>query len=175
VPAPRVRRLACAAVALSIAAGLFHADVALAVVTRGDDALRLGETVSAIRFYRRALWLDPGSTIAADRLAFSLALRHDQQDAREAVDAATSVLRRTPAGALFADRALAEVELRRWQDAEGDFARAARLDHDPRYDHFAARMALRTGRRRQARDHELEALTMDGHFSPAQHFLRESH
>jgi tetratricopeptide (TPR) repeat protein len=166
------RRLVATALALAIATALFRSDVALAVVTRGDDALRAGNVAVALRFYRRALWLDESSTVAADRLSFYLALLHSDVAARESIATATRTLHRAPSGDLYADRALAELELHRWKQAEGDFVEAARTGRDPRYDHFAARMALRTGRRQAARQHERDALALDPAFSPAQTLMR---
>lgn len=173
MPIPRSRRVLLALAALGAAGVLFHAQLATAVVTRGDDALRTGDVQAAIRFYGRAAWLDPRSVVAADRLAFHLALRHDRLGAQRAVAVATTAIAAVAAEpALFADRAFAEVQLRRWRAAERDFARAGVLAHDARYEHFAGRMALRSADGAAARRYALLALADDPGFAPARALLR---
>lgn len=172
-PLSRSRGLGLAAIALVFAFVLFRGQLAAAVVTRADGALRSGDVDAAIHFYERAAQLDPGSIVAADRLAFHLALRHDRAGARRAVAVATRALAAGHADpALFADRAFAEVYLRRWRDAERDFARAGELAHDARFDHFAGRMALRSADRRAARRYAQLALADDPGFTPARALLR---
>lgn len=172
-PMPRVRRLAVAGTALAAAFGLFHGQLAAAVVTRGDDALRSGDLDTAIRFYDRASRLDPRSTVAADRLAFRLALQHDPANARAAVAIATRGLAASAGEpALFADRAFAELQLHAWREAERDFDRAGTLAHDARYEHFAGRMALRSGDRAAAKRYARRALADDPGFAPARALLR---
>jgi tetratricopeptide (TPR) repeat protein len=162
-----------AASALTAAFVLFHGQLAAAVVTRGDDALRSGDVTTAIRFYGRAARLDPASVVAADRLAFELALRHDRSGATQAIAVATRSLAQTgPDPALFADRAFAEVQLHRWHDAERDFSRAGSLAHDARYEHFAGRMALRRADRNAARRYARLAISDDPGFMPARSMLR---
>ena len=166
------RRLLVSGAALGAAFALFHGQLAVAVVTSGDDALRRGDVESAVRLYGRAARLDPGSSVAADRLAFNLALRHDRTSARLAIAVATQALGSVPDPALLADRAFAEVQLRRWHDAQLDFSRAGLLAHDARFDHFAARMALRFGDHAAARRYALRALHDDPAFAPARALLR---
>jgi len=169
----RARRVCLASAALAAAFVLFHGQLAAAVVTRGDDALRAGDVADAIRFYDRATQIDPHSIVAADRLAFQLALRHDRAGARLAVTVAGRALATGgPDPGLFADRAFAELQLRRWRDAETDFARAGALAHDARYEHFAGRMALRTSDLRAARRFERLALADAPGFAPARALLR---
>ncbi len=169
----RIRRLGLAAMGLVIAFVLFHGQLATAMVTRGDDALRGGDVPAAIRFYDRAARLDPASFVAADRLAFELALRHDRNGAVQAIEVATHALENNASDpGLFADRAFAEIQLRRWRDAEGDFARAGLLAHDARYEHFAGRMALHRADRNGARHYALLALADDPDFAPARGMLR---
>lgn len=169
----RARRCTLAGAALSIACALFHGQLAAAVVTRGDDALRAGDSTTALRLYARAMQLDAGSAVAADRLAFYLALSHQRAGARAAIAVASRAL---TAGldepALYADRAFAELQLHAWRDAERDFARAGSLAHDPRYEHFAARMALQVADRGAARGYTRLALADDPSFAPARAMLR---
>jgi tetratricopeptide (TPR) repeat protein len=145
---PLVRRVACSAFALGACALVFHAPLADAIVTRGDDAWRNGMPGEAIRFYRRALVVNPSSSLAADRLAFQLAIRHDRVDARAARDIADRVLAFRPADpALLADRAFAELELRRFDDARRDFRQAGKAAHDARFERLARHLALRATQR----------------------------
>jgi tetratricopeptide (TPR) repeat protein len=172
-PIARSRRFLLAGASLGMALALFHNQLAAAVVTRGDDVLRGGDVDAAIRLYDRAARLDAHSIVAADRLAFHLALRHDRTNARLAVAVATRALHANAgAAALFADRALAELQLHAWRDAERDFDRAGELAHDPRYEHFAGRMALRAGDRGAAKRYARRALADDPSFAPARALLR---
>jgi tetratricopeptide (TPR) repeat protein len=165
---PLGRRAAIAAVALVLAGGLFHAQLAAAVLTRGDDALRIGDRAAAVRYYARALALDPHSSRAADRLAFYLAMRHRPGDTQAAIAVATTALARVPNDAdLLADRGFAESRLGRWRVAESDFARAGIAGRDPRYDHLAGRVALRLGDVAGARRFFAAALIADPAFDPA--------
>jgi tetratricopeptide (TPR) repeat protein len=171
IPAPR--RFLIAGVSLTAALVLFHAQLAAAIVTRGDDALRAGDANAAMGFYARAARLDPGSSVAADRLAFYLALRHDRPSALQAIAVASEALAATHGDpSLFADRAFAELQLRNWRAAERDFAAAGLLGRDARYEHFAGRMALRNGDRRAAERYARLALSDDRRFAPARALLR---
>ena len=67
-PIPLWRRFAIAGVALVLAGGLFRGQLGTALVTRGDDAVRNGDRTGAVRYYTRALAIDPHSLRAADRL-----------------------------------------------------------------------------------------------------------
>jgi len=169
---PRTRRLICAAVSLVCAAVLFRGQLADALVTRGDDAFRNGDVAAALRAYRRAVFLDARSRVAADRLSFFLAMRHDPKSAALAIVVATSALARENDAALHADRGFAEMQLQRWNAAEDDFGAAGALAHDARYDHLAGRMALRCGDRNHARSYARRALAVDPTFAPARAFLR---
>jgi tetratricopeptide (TPR) repeat protein len=166
---PLSRRIAIAAVSLSIAGGLFHGQLASALVTRGDDAPRSG-----VRYYRRALAFDPHSNRAADRLAFYLAMRHAAGDAQAAIAVATAALAFVPGdAALLADRGLAEQRLGCWREAERDFGSAGASGRDARYDHLAGRLALRLGDAREARRFFSTALQHDPTFGPARAALAQ--
>jgi tetratricopeptide (TPR) repeat protein len=169
---PRGRRLLCAAVSVAVAGLLFRGQLADALVTRGDDAFRSGDIPAALRTYDRALRIDPRSTVAADRLAFFLALQHDPENAQRAVRIASDALQVQRTSPLFADRGFAEMQLHRWPDAERDFATAGALGRDARYHHLAARMALRRGDRPAARADAARALLADPNFAPARALLR---
>jgi tetratricopeptide (TPR) repeat protein len=172
---PRLRRFGIAIAAVTLAAVLFKAQVASALVTRGDDLLRAGDVAGAVRCYSRATALDRASAVAADRLAFYLLVRRAEGDAATAFAVANRALGASPDdAALLADRALAAQRLRGWRDAERDFARAARAAHDPRYAHLAARMAERVHDRGAVRAHLLAALALDPAYGPARHALNAS-
>ncbi|MEA2690415.1 MAG: hypothetical protein QOD51_3022 [Candidatus Eremiobacteraeota bacterium] len=166
------RRFAISFVALACAGVLFHTNVASALVTRGDDALRAGDEDGAVRYYARAARLDVASSVAADRLAFALLTRRHGGDAvlaQAAADTALSVSPRDPA--LLADRGFAAQQLRRWRAAERDFATAASLARDPRYAHLAAHMARRAGDLHAERAHLHDALALDAAYRPARALL----
>lgn len=169
----RARRLLIAGISLTLALFVFHAQVASAIVTRGDDVLRTGDVAGAIRFYQRAISFDPRSAVAADRFAFYLSVQHDRESARRAVDVVTAALRAGASdSALYADRAFAELQLHAWRDAELDFAQAGAASHDARYEHFAARLALRLADRPAADRYARLALNDDPSFAPARAFMR---
>lgn len=162
------RRIAIATVALVIAAGGFRAQVASALVTRGDDALRGGDRAAAMRYYYRSLAIDSQSPRAADRIAFYLGTRHEAGDAQAAIAIATRALGRVPDDpALLADRGLSEQRLGRWRAAERDFGHAGAAGRDARYDHLAGRVALRLGDVADARRFFARALRVDPAFDPA--------
>ena len=166
------RRVALALCGVACAAVLFHASVASALVTRGDDVLRAGDADAALRYYARAARIDARSAVAADRLAFTLLMRRRGGDAARAFAAADGALRVLPGEpALLVDRAFAAQRLGRWRSAERDFATAAVHLHDPRYAHLAARIAERAGDRGRARAHLRDALVLDPAYAPARVLL----
>ena len=141
-PLGPMQRTLCALTALAASALLFRGPLAAAVVTRGDEALGAGDAAGAFRSYRKALMLDPASPLAADRVAFALALAHRPAAAAAAVDVATRALQQHPDDpGLLVDRAFGELQLRATAAARRDFARAGAIAHDARYTSLAARLA----------------------------------
>jgi tetratricopeptide (TPR) repeat protein len=153
---------------------LFHGQIADALVTRGDSFLQAGHAARAERYYRRALWWDPGSSVAADRFAFvGFQLRtRDTLDAAIAV--ANEALARAPDDRhLLLDRALCLQARGRLREARADFARSAELYHEPQLLHFAGWAALRSGDIRSARRYWHTALQLDPSFTPSELALRK--
>jgi Flp pilus assembly protein TadD len=169
----RGRRCVLAAVSLLFAAALFRAQVASALVTRGDDLLRDGNVDGAVRSYARARWLDGASAAASDRLAFYLVLRGRAGDAALAYAVAGSALLFSPRDPrLLADRGFAAERLARWRSAESSFAAAGAAARDPRYFHLAARMAERAHDAFAFRHDLRDALALDASYAPARAALR---
>jgi tetratricopeptide (TPR) repeat protein len=169
--APR-RRIVIALASLVCAGVLFRANVALALVSRGDTLLAGGDYNAAARLYARALLFDRGASVAADRLAFAYLLRRGPGDAARALAVTAAALRATPHDAtLLADRGFAAARLGRWRDAESAFAAAASSGNEPRYDHFAAHMAARAHDARAERAHLRAALALDAGYAPARALL----
>ncbi|HTW83425.1 MAG TPA: hypothetical protein VMD91_05075 [Candidatus Sulfotelmatobacter sp.] len=170
----RPRRFALAAVALACAALLFRGEVATALVTRGDDALRGGDVDRAVNAYARATAIDARSAVAADRLAFFLLVRRGRGDAALALAVAVRALRAVPNDPLLlADRGFAAQRLGRIREAERAFAAAALGARDPRYAQLAGRMAQRAHEPTVARHDFAVALALAPDFAPARAALRE--
>jgi tetratricopeptide (TPR) repeat protein len=162
------RRLAIALTSLALSALFFHGQVATALVTRGDEFLQRGRIERASLYYSRALILDTGSSIAADRSAFAGILLRSPQALDAAEQAASLGLATHPDDAdLLADRGLCYQLERRYAEAAHDFGRAAHLRGDARLYHFAGWDALRAGNPRAARTFWRAALAADASFTPA--------
>jgi len=148
---PPGRRFVVAAVALGLAASLFHGQLASGLVTRGDDFLQTGRPLRALVYYRRALAFDAHSTIAAERFAFTSLMMKRRPELREAVAVASAALETAPDdAALLSDRALCLNALGDYRAALRDFWSFAERSGDVRYYEFAAQAARRAGERARA-------------------------
>jgi len=146
------RRIGIAATATFACGAIFHSQLSIALVTRGDTALASGGVSRATAYYERALRLDPSSKVAADRLAFCTFETHSEASLLRAAAVASAALREHPGDAdLLVDRALSFQALHRFGEATADFERAATATHDRRYAIFAAWDARRAGDTRRAR------------------------
>lgn len=172
----RGRRFVLAVTSLLLAAPLFHAQLADALVTRGDEFLYRGNTSAAKDYYARALGVDGTSEAAADRFVFFSVQNRTERSLKAAITVASRYLSRVPSDApLLEDRAMCYQYERRYDLARADFERAARLTHDPRYYTFAGWAAKRSGKRAAAVKLWLAALHVDPHFLPARRALREAY
>lgn len=148
-----LRRVFVALVALGAAAVMFRSEISLALVNRGDDFLYRAKVDRAVEYYRRALAVDAHSAVAADRYAFFAQQIAGQSNESEILRFCSSFLRVREDARVRADRALANLKLRRYRDAETDFELAAANSRDPRDLAFAALSAARAGR--SAESHRL--------------------
>lgn len=171
-----IRRAIVAAFALAAAATLFRAQLADALVVRGDDLLYRGAGAEARTHYARALVLDPQSAVAADRYVFATMELHTPRALGEALSAASAYLRRHPDEVnVLADRAMCYLLARRYAAAGRDFERAGEISAQPRYFVFAGWAARRAREYRSARRLWRAALRIDSRYAPALTALAEVH
>lgn len=169
----RVRRFAIAGAALLCAAILFRAQVADALVIRGDDYMFRGDHLQALERYRRALLIAPSSEVAADRYVLISLQRQTRASLQLAVGVATRYLERNPSdAAVLSDRALCYLHMRRFDAAERDFAQAARAGHSVNDYVFAGWAASHAGHERSALSLWRQALRIRPHYGPALIALR---
>jgi tetratricopeptide (TPR) repeat protein len=170
-----VRRFAAAALSLIAAAALFRAQVADALVVRGDDLLYQNRRDAALAHYARALALDPNSATAADRYVFVQMERHTRSAAADAISAANRYVSAHPADAeILADRAMCYLRAGRYQAARADFASAGALAKQPRFYVFAGWAAIRAHDNAAARRLWHAALALDARYGPALEALRRA-
>lgn len=171
---PPWRRLTIAFASLVLSVGIFRAEIASALVTRGDEFLSRGDVPGARHYYERALALQWDSHAATDRFVFFGSGSHDRDVLRGAIRVATVYLRVHPADAtILADRAYCFERLHAYAPAARDFAAAARITKSPTEFTFAGWAALRSGRAADARSFWRDALVRDPRFGPARLALRK--
>jgi len=109
---------------------LFRAQIAQALIIRGDDYMYRGNRAAALERYGRALWILPSSQTAADRYVFVSMERQTPQARHAALLVANRYLSACPHDAvLLSDRALWYLHARRYTDAQRDFTAAADATH----------------------------------------------
>lgn len=169
------RRLLLAAIAIAASTMLFRAQIASALVSRGDEFLYRGQLTSARFYYARALWVDQSSAVAADRFAFFGMEQRTPKALAESIQATSRFLQLDGANVnVLLDRALCYQVLHQYDKATADFMRAAQVSRDPRYFTFAGWAALRSGRRAKARALWVAALRSNPLFLPARRALEEN-
>lgn len=162
------RLAAAACAALFAAALLLRPQISDALVQRGDASFERSAGGDALRYYDRALRLNPDSQTAADRYVFALLQRHGTAAVNRAVAAADAYLERHPGDAqILADRAMCYLLLKRYAAARSDFAAAAPVTHEPRYYVFAGWLARHERDAQGARRLWRLALKLDAHYAPA--------
>lgn len=168
-----LRRCLVAAFALLVSAGIFHRQIADALVIRGDEMLYRSRPADALHYYRRALWFDGDDGVAVDRFAFAASLSGDRADLREAVACATRYLAGNAGDAVARmDRAMIYRRLGRAAEALDDFATTGIQTRDPRALSFAGFEAAALGDRGRARSLWQAALAVAPAFPAARHALQ---
>jgi tetratricopeptide (TPR) repeat protein len=174
-PLTRCRRIGVAIVALSLAACIFRAQIADALVVRGDDFMYRSDAGGAMNRYERALAIDPSDEAAVDRIVFLAMQMRTRESLHRGIAVADAYLHfHRNDGGILADRALCYLILRRYRQALNDFARAATLQRDPRYFVFAGWAAQHAGESKRARTLWGKALTIDPHYVPARTALEHA-
>ncbi len=172
---PSWRRLAIAGVSCALAGLLFHGQIAIALITRGDDFLTRGDISSARYYYFRAMRFDHNLGPAVDRFVFFSIEQRTPKRLREAIIVASAFLSDHPHdAALLADRALCYQLIKRYNLAAADFAAAASASRSAKYYTFAGWATYRLGERERARHFWKTALSIDGQYSPAVGALRKT-
>lgn len=167
-PFSRGRRFAVAAVALFVAAGLLHTQIAEALTVRGDEYLYRARPADALERYKRALALAPDLESAADRFVFVSMEQHSDAALRSGISVANRYLARHPEDALLlSDRGLCSLIGKRFGAAQRDFEKAARITGNPQTFLFAGWAAWHGGRAADARALWRSALKIDPHNAAA--------
>ncbi|MDQ2680524.1 MAG: hypothetical protein M3Y21_05815 [Candidatus Eremiobacteraeota bacterium] len=167
------RRLLLASIGVALSTMLFRAQLADALVNRGDDLLFRNQLGAARLYYGRAMQIDPSSAVAVDRFAFFGMEQRTARAIAESVEAASWFLAKHPDNSdVLLDRALCYQLRRQYALAAQDFADAAKKSHDARYYTFAGWAALRAGRPQAARQLWRAALQVRPAFEPARHALQ---
>jgi tetratricopeptide (TPR) repeat protein len=168
-----LRRFGVATAGIALSGVLMRGQLSAALVSRGDDMLYRSDTMRALAFYRRALVVDRGDSVAVDRYLFVVMLTHRKGLVERGIELASAYLHSNPrAAAVLMDRAMCEHLLGRDRAAQNDFTLAGRLGRDPRALVFAGYSALHRGRRSEARVLWREALALNAGYFPALRALR---
>ncbi len=170
------RRLLLVAISVAVSAVLFRAQIASALISRGDEFLYRSQVTRARSYYARALWVDSGSAVAADRFAFFGMEQRTPKALAESIAVSSRFLQVDGQYVnVLLDRALCYQILHEYDKAAKDFTRAAKVSGDPRYFTFAGWAALRSGQRSRARALWIAALRRNSRFMPARRALEKNH
>ncbi len=157
-----LRRMTAVVIAVALAGVLLHAQIASALVTRGDDLTYRGDAVRARLMYERSLLFSPGDPIAEDRLVFSELMTHRRSAIEDALERSALFLKADAASdEVRQDRALGLQMLKRYASAAQEFAVVGMRRHDARALTFAGIDALHAGETARARRWLDEALRYD--------------
>lgn len=166
------RRLCLACIGIGLSAWVLRPQLADALVLRGDACLYGAQPFSALRYYRRAAWIDPSDGVAVDRFAFVAMTTHEPAALREGIGLASSYLRRRgDDDVVRMDRAMAYRALRDPGRALEDFAAVGRRTRDVRALTFAGYAAAAVGQSVRARALWRSALALAPGFPAALHAL----
>jgi tetratricopeptide (TPR) repeat protein len=172
---PLSRRLLLAGVGIAITAFLTRAQIADAVVLRGDECLYRSQPESGLRYYRRALWIDAGNGVAVDRFLFVAMTLRNVTALREGVQLASKyLLENSGDDVVLLDRAMAYRALGRPAAALADFSLIGARRGDGRALTFAGYEARALGHYALARSLWRQALRLDPRIVAARHALERS-
>ena len=170
------RRVALAFGALVLTGALLRGPLSDALVSRGDEFLRGGDPRIGRVYYLRALFLNPDSAAAVDRLAFGDLELRTPASLREATTVSAGFLSRHPdEWSVRLDRALALHAERRDAAAALEFMRIAEQRRAFPYFGLAGHAALRAGDKTMARRAFAEALRIQPGYAAARRILGRLH
>jgi hypothetical protein len=168
------RRFGLALTGVALSAYLLRPQIADALLIRGDERLYRGDPTDALRYYRRALWIDATDGAAVDRFLFVATQLHDAASEREGVALAGRYLRLRKDADVQFDRAMANRALGRLGRALADFAAVGRASRDARAYAFAGYAADALGERARAIAMWRAALSLDSGLPAARDALRRA-
>lgn len=117
----RSRRALLAIVGIALAALAARPEVANGLVARGDDVAEAGNAGRAQIYYRRALAIDPSSSVALDRTAVSAMMQGNPAGEEDAVRRLRGALAHRSDEALLFDLALLQLKLHRYSASSDAF------------------------------------------------------
>jgi len=140
------RRCCLAISSLALAWILLHPYVADALCMRGDEYVRIGDALTAQRYYTRAVAVDPDSPSAVERFAFSALELRTRNELTADVNVTTAFLKRHPEDfRIRLARALAFSAIGLSAEAAADFRAVGAARRDLRYIKLADRLERRKG------------------------------
>lgn len=172
---PVWRRCAVACAGIGMAAWIMRGQIGGALVARGDEFLYRSDPRGALRYYRRALLVNPGDPLAIDRYLFDATSLRDRPAIDEGIALAGEYLAKNPSdGVVTLDRAMALLRTDRPSAAMSDFASGGARMRDARALTFAGLLARKLGRFDLARGLGSQALAIDPRFAPARRLVTSS-